>query len=337
MSRPGRNIVEYEGADPSRILDDINGHPEPVVFRGLCSHWPIVRAANGEFDAAEQYLLSHYAGAPVTAFFKAPGPEQRIFYNEDYSGLNFRQFKTRLDEVLAQIREASGQSSPPTVYMGSMALDHCLPGIKSDNSLPTHDFSATVRIWIGNRSKVAAHHDVMDNIASVCAGTRRFMLFPPEQLANLYLGPLDVTPAGQQISIVDPDDPDLQRFPRYAQALEHSQWAELAPGDAIYIPSMWWHQVSALSDFNILINHWWRDTPDYMGAPGDVLVHALLNMRNLPERQRTAWREILDHYVFDPPHDALDHIPENSRGILGGADETSARQWRMLLRNKLNR
>lgn len=336
MSRPGRKIAESDGADPSRILDEINGHPEPVVFRGLCSNWPIVRAA-AEFDEAERYLLSHYAGAPVTAFFKEPGPDERIFYNQDYSGLNFRQVKTRLDEVLTQIRQAAGQSPAPTVYMGSMALDHCLPGIKTDNSLPTHDLSATIRIWIGNRSRVAAHHDVMDNIACVCAGTRRFMLFPPDQLANLYLGPLDVTPAGQQISVVDPDDPDLARFPRYAEALEQSQWTELQPGDAIYIPSMWWHQVNALSDFNILINHWWRDTPDYMGAPGDVLVHALLNIRNLPERQREAWRNILDHYVFDPPHDVLDHIPENSRGILGGADETSARQWRMLLRNKLNR
>ena len=336
MSRYGRKIAEAESAEPEKVLAEINGHPEPVVFRGLCSHWPLVGVAD-DASVAEQYLLSHYEGAPVTAFFSEPDAQGRIFYNKDVSGLNFRQVKVRLDEVLTQIRQASGRSPAPTIYMGSMALNHCLPSMKADNSLPAHDLNASVRIWIGNRSRVPAHYDVMDNIACVCAGMRRFTLFPPEQLANLYLGPLDLTPAGQQISMVDPDHPDLEQHPRYIDALEQSQWAELEPGDAIYIPSMWWHQVSALSAFNILINHWWRDTPDYMGPPNDVLLHALLNLHGLPRRQRQAWRALFDHYVFDPPADVLDHIPEANRGILAGLDEEQARQLRMQLRNNLNR
>lgn len=336
MSRYGRKIEEVEGAEPEQVLAEINDHPEPVVFRGLCSHWPLVGVAD-DTSEAEQYLLSHYEGAPVTAFISEPGADGRIFYNEDVSGLNFRQVKTRLDDVLTQIRQASKQSPAPTVYMGSMALDHCLPGVKTDNSLPAHDLNVSVRIWIGNHSKVAAHHDVLDNIACVCAGVRRFTLFPPEQLVNLYLGPIDLTPAGQQISLADPDNPDLERFPRFADALEHSRWAELKPGDAIYIPSMWWHHVNAMSDFNILINHWWRDVPSAMGAPGDVLMHALMNLRGLPRRQREAWRHMFDHYIFDPPDDALAHIPEHSRGVLGKMSEEQMRQWRSILRNKLNR
>jgi len=336
MTRHGRPIREVDGADAGRVLAETNGQAEPTVFRGLCSNWPLIAAAE-DVEQLERYLLSHYEGAPVTAFIGAPGDEGRIFYNEDITGLNFQQVRTRLDEVLSRIRQAAGQTPAPTVYMGSMALDHCLPSMKAANSLPTHELAASVRIWIGNRSRVAAHHDVMDNIACVCAGRRRFTLFPPEQLVNLYLGPIDLTPAGQQISMVDADDPDLERFPRYADALDQSQWTELEPGDAIYIPSMWWHQVNALSDFNILINHWWRETPDHMGAPGDVLMHALLNLRGLPRRERDAWRCLFDHYVFDPPDDSLDHIPEQSRGILGEADDDSARQWRMILRNRLNR
>jgi len=335
MTRYGQPIPEVDGADAARVLAETNGRAEPLVFRGLCSHWPLVEA--GDAAEIEKYLLSHYQGAPVTAFLGESNADGRIFYNHDVSGLNFQQVKTRLDEVLAQIRQAADQSPAPVIYMGSMALDHCLPGMKADNSLPTHGLPTTVRIWIGNRSKVAAHHDMMDNIACVCAGQRRFTLFPPDQLANLYLGPIDLTPAGQQISLVDPDHPDFERFPRYADALAQSQRAELAPGDAIYIPSMWWHQVNALSDFNILVNHWWRDTPAHMGAPGDVLLHALLNLRDLPKRQRDALRCLFDHYVFDPPEDALDHIPEHSRGLLAEADEDSIRQWRTILRNRLNR
>ncbi|MDQ0840028.1 hypothetical protein QFZ54_003881 [Sphingomonas faeni] len=37
--------------------------------------------------------------------------------------------------------------------------------------------------------------------------------------------------------------PDLDRFPRYALAAETARSAVLAPGGAIYVPTMWWHHV----------------------------------------------------------------------------------------------
>lgn len=329
-------LEEIEAGDAAGLLPAINGRPTPAVMRGLCADWPLAEKA-GDPEAVERYLLEHYDGSPVTAFHGEPADEGRLFYNDDVSALNFQQVRTRLDDVLERIRLAADQSPAPTVYMGSTALDRCLPGIRNDNSLPTHDLPTTVRIWIGNRTRVAAHHDVMDNIACVCVGRRRFTLFPPGEVANLYLGPIDMTPAGQQISLVDPGNPDFERFPRYADALSAAGSAELEPGDAIYIPSMWWHQVDALSPINVLINHWWRDVPAWAGAPGDVLLHALIGLRALPKRQRDAWRHLFDHYVFDPPVDALDHIPEHSRGALGELDERAIRQLRTVLRNKLNR
>lgn len=336
MNRPRAAIEELERYDAAHAIERLNGRETPLVLRGLCADWPLVQAAD-DAEAVEALLLKHYEGAPVTAFLGEAGNDGRIFYNDDVSSLNFKPTRTGLDAVLSRIREAAGQTPPPTVYMGSMAMDHCLPSLKPDHSLAAGELPTTVRIWIGNQSKVAAHHDVLDNVACVCVGTRQFTLFPPEQLANLYLGPIDMTPAGQQVSMVDPDEPDFERYPRYADALEAGQYAELEPGDAIYIPSMWWHQVHALSSLNVLINHWWRDVPSYMGAPGDVLMHALMNLRGLPKRQRDAWRHLFDHYVFDPPDDALEHIPEHSRGALGEMDESQLRQWRSILRNKLNR
>src|SRR6185295_10671014 len=100
-----------------------------------------------------------------------------------------------------------------------------------------------------NRTRIAAHHDLPDNLACVVAGRRRFTLFPPEQLNNLYVGPLDFTPAGQPISRVDIDTPDLETYPRFAEALNAARRAELGPGDAVYIPALWWHDVLSLEDF----------------------------------------------------------------------------------------
>ena len=111
----------------------------------------------------------------------------------------------------------------------------------------------------------------------------------------------------------------------------------LDPGDAIFIPSMWWHAVEGLDSFNILINHWWRENPSYMGAPGDALLHAILSIRDLPEDQRRAWQVFFDHYVFEAGVETIEHIPVDRRGALGGLDENAARRIRALLRNNLNR
>ncbi len=337
MTQVATKIREGAGCDISRIEEQLAAEAGPLVFRGLASEWPLVK--KGRISSAEiaGYLLDFYDEAPVTVFVGEPDTGGRIFYTDDLAATNFKQTKLRLDSVLDQIQAHEADSEPPTIYMGSMALDYCLPGLRESNSLPLGDIKASVRIWMGNRSKVAAHYDVLENIACVCAGHRRFTLFPPDQLANLYIGPIDFTPAGQPISLVDLNDPDFDRYPRFAEALEHAQEAELEPGDAIYIPSMWWHHVEGLDSFNLLINHWWRQSPAFMGAPADALMHAIMNIRDLPEDQRRAWKGIFDHYVFDANQQTSAHIPTAKRGALGELDENAARELRTLLRNNLNR
>ena len=108
---------------------------------------------------------------------------------------------------------------------------------------------------------VAPHYDINDNLACVAAGSRKFTLFPPDQINNLYLGPTLNTPAGVPISLVDIRDPDLKRFPKYTQALDAGFEATLNAGDAIFIPALWWHGVESLETLNILVNYWWGDEP----------------------------------------------------------------------------
>ncbi|MGB5581351.1 MAG: cupin-like domain-containing protein [Woeseia sp.] len=337
MTQAMTRIPETCDFKPEGIVEQIAAQTGPLVFRGLMSDWPLVRRSQSSITDISRYLLDFYKEAPVTAFISDSDIGGRIFYTDDLASTNLRQVMTQLNDVLAQIEEQEDNDAPPTVYMGSTALDYVLPGFSEHNSLALGDTKATVRIWIGNRTRVAAHYDVLENIACVCVGRRRFTLFPPDQLSNLYVGPLDFTPAGQPVSLVDLNAPDLERFPRFAEALEHAQTAELEPGDAIYIPSMWWHNIEGLEKFNILINHWWRESPAYMGAPGDALLHAILSIRDLPDAQRAAWRGIFEHYVFDAKSDSADHIPDDRKGVLGELDEDAARRIRSLLRNNLNR
>jgi len=330
-------LQEVEGVGADQVYARLAEQEHPLVLRGLVADWPLVAAARQSAAQAAAYLRQFDSGEPVTAYMGEAQTQGRIFYNDDLSATNFTPARVGLARVLEKLLAHTDDPQPPTIYVGSSSIDLCLPGLSADNRLPEGDHRASVRIWLGNRTRVAAHYDALENIACVCAGRRRFTLFPPDQLPNLYVGPMELTPAGQQISLVDFENPDFEQHPRYAEALKHARSAILEPGDAIYIPSMWWHQVDGLDPFNILINHWWREVPEHMGPPGDALLLAILNIRDLPAPQRRAWQGLLEHYVFNADEHTVAHIPEHSRGVLGALDETTARRLRALLRNKLNR
>jgi hypothetical protein len=176
-----------------------------------------------------------------------------------------------------------------------------------------------------------------NNIACCLVGRRRFALFPPEQIENLYPGPLEPTPGGQVVTMTDIDAPDFERFPRLREALAAGEVAELEPGDALFYPAMWWHQVNALEPFNVMINYWWNTSPQYMDTPQNALLHALLCLRDRPEQEKRAWRAMFDYYVFGPADRAGAHLPEAARGSLAPMDEMKARRLRAWLLQRLNR
>jgi hypothetical protein len=321
--------------DAASFDDAVLASAEPVVLRGLVRHWPMVAAAlAGDADA---YLRRFYRDATVNAMLGAPGIDGRFFYNDDLSGFNFAPVRARLDTVLDELKKHAASAPAPAIYVGSTTVDTCLPGFRDHNDIDLGARDALASIWIGNRTRIAAHYDVPDNIACVAAGRRRFTLFPPGQLRNLYVGPLDFTPAGQAISLVDVRQPDLQRFPRYAEALANAQVADLGPGDAIFIPSMWWHHVEALDAFNVLVNYWWRNEPDYMDTPTNAMLMALMTIRELPPEQRAAWQEQFRHYVFEADADTAAHIAPAARRVLAPLDDDATRTLRAQLLKKINR
>jgi hypothetical protein len=326
---------QIEGVDPRALSDDLLDSIEPVVVRGLVAEWPMVRAARESNTAACGHLLKHYKGMPVTVLSTPPAAKGRFFYNDDFTGFNFSRAKGPLNVVLGDLARAARHPNPPALYVGSTAIDELLPGFRAENDLGFGGRQPLASLWLGNRTCVAPHYDLPTNLACVVAGRRRFTLFPPEQLRNLYVGPLEFNPAGQAISLVDVANPDFARHPRFAEALEHARVAELAAGDAILIPSLWWHQIEALDPFNALVNYWWRRSPAHLDSPFSALLLTLATVRELPREQRAAWQEIFRHYVFEADEDTAAHIPERARGALGPLDEESTRAVRAAFLDQL--
>ncbi|WP_312328765.1 cupin-like domain-containing protein [Stenotrophomonas sp.] len=336
----GAAMRTLEGLAPAALpLEALVAAGEPVVLRGVVRDWGLVQAGLRSTNDAMDYLRGFDAGVPVPYSHGEPTIQGRPFYNADFTELNFEVRRGVLGEVLEEIAQHVDDAQPPMYYISSLLIDRALPGFSEHNDagLAGQGIDASASIWIGNRVTASCHFDTPDNLACCAVGRRRFTLFPPEQIDNLYPGPLEPTPGGQVVSVVDFDTPDFERHPRFRDALASAVTAELEPGDAIFIPSMWWHHVRSLAPFNVLVNYWWRSVPGFLSSPLPALQHALWALRDLPPREKQAWSKIFEYYVFGPAERAGQHLPEAARGELAPFDELQARRTRAQLLARLNR
>lgn len=338
MAVEPKDAAQFHDVDAAVFEKTIKPHGRPAILRDLARSWPATRAGLESPEVLIQYLKSFYSGRPAPLFEASAHVAGRFFYNDSLNGFNFESKRALLSDVLDRLRDSLGERSVPALYAGSVSLPIYFPGFSQANKLTGLIKGSVIEsIWIGNRTCIAPHFDNTENIACVVAGRRRFTLFPPDQISNLYPGPLDLTPAGQPISLVDVRNPDLNRFPRFAEALRAAEVAELGPGDAIYIPALWWHNVEALEDFNVLVNYWWRDVPDYFDSPSMSLLHCLLTIKSLPPQQRRSWKAVFDYLVFQSDGAALEHLPPQVQGLFGDLTEDKAERIRFLLLKSLSR
>ncbi len=304
-------IAEWQAVDRAVFHTEIMPRNEPAVLRGLVAQWPVVALAAESDLALATWLAAQDNGQAVDALMLPPREQGRIFYGSGFSrgerGFNYLRNRVPLSQVAEQLLRYARFDTAPSVAVQSALVADCVPGFTAQHPMPLLDAGVQPRLWLGNAVVTPTHFDESANIACVAAGERRFTLFPPEQIGNLYVGPLDHAPTGTPISLVDLAAPDLTRFPRFATALQAASSAVLRPGDAIYIPPLWWHHVASHKAFNLLVNYWWStaDVPSGLGA----LVQARQAFGALPPAQRRAWQALLAHWVFEADEGTLAHIP----------------------------
>jgi mannose-6-phosphate isomerase-like protein (cupin superfamily) len=312
-------IPEYRDLSAKQFFDEVVPEQQPIVIKNFASAWPMVAAAKKSPNEFTHYLSRFYNGKKVTLSAAPPSADKRFFYNDDLTGFTFVSAQERLDLFLRRLTDLQNTEQGPALSMQSALTEEILPGLIEDNP---SDFFPNVkpRLWLGNQGVVDTHYDGTDNIACVVAGSRRFTLFAPDQTSNLYPGPLEFTPAGVPVSLVNLSNPDFDRYPRFKTALHNAYHVELAPGDALFIPMLWWHHVESLDKVNALMNYWWNGSfsenatsPNFL----DSMKMAILAMRDMTPKQRDAWRYLFDHYLFKQGVDPISYIPEHHHQILG--------------------
>ncbi len=330
-------------------MADMMAKGRPLLLKGAMADKPIVQAAMQSRAESMQYLKRYHAGGDsdpmgrkLLAYVVDADQKGCFHYNENMTTMNFRSEYFTLNDFFDAINEAATQSNPPSFYIGSTDVNSYFPAlIDADTLLDINPifqkYTPMVGIWMGNRTVASAHFDMSNNVAACVAGKRRFTLFPPDQIANLYPGPLSPTPGGQIVSTVDFENPDFDRHANFANALKTAQVADMEAGDVLIYPALWWHRVEALDDFNILINYWWNETAMHLDDPMNTLLHAMMSLRERPSYEKSAWRAIFEYYIFGDAQNNIQHLPPQAHGPLGTLNHNEMRRMRGMLLQKLNR
>lgn len=337
------NVSTLEGITPQTIpYDELFSRDQPIILKGLVKDWPLVKAGQQSADKVMEQLEQHYSQQPMLVYKGPPEIKARFSYDKSCTGFNYTSERSTIPEVFDAIRSQLAQDEHDYLYINSLRFDEGFPKLNQSHQLAFEhpefkNNQPVAKIWLGTESVAAAHFDQPKNIACCVVGKRRFTLFPPDQVHNLYPGPLTPTPGGQVVTVADLSQADFSRFPRLKRAFENAYIADLEPGDGLYYPSMWWHEVEAFDRFNAMVNFWWMTAAPYLGSPMDVLMHAMMSIRDRPAKEKEAWKALFDYYIFDDAEQVRAHLPPQSHGAFATMDDNLSRRLRSMLRNNLNR
>jgi hypothetical protein len=216
----------------------------PFLTSGLVKRWPLA-------SLTPQALRERYSHLQVRA---------RV---GDYINTAFAPDRAMQDMSMLEYLELadSGKHDLPP-YLGNLEL-------RELNSLchwPTYfDKMGPPRFWIGPAGTVTPLHcDYDDNIFAQIWGSKRIILSPPHHDEFLYPREANAILFG---SPFDPEAPDFDAFPlaRRATMIE----CTVNPGDMLYVPAGWYHQVRALT-FSLSSNRWARAVPLALDANSGV-------------------------------------------------------------------
>ncbi|MBB2487887.1 cupin-like domain-containing protein [Mitsuaria sp. WAJ17] len=264
----------------------------PALIHGVVSAWPCSRLWS------DAYLRDRLHGRKFLVNESPDGlfgiQSSRMLDSQGLCHISF-------DEFLDRVHTCGDGDEPPAergpvFYMQQKPAAETFPELLPDVGHASFVDLATLsqlNIWIGQRgSRIPMHYDSFDNLLVQVRGRKSVRLYPPSQTPYLYPGLDGVDFA----SHVDPEQPDLQRYPLFARAAGAMDFT-LETGEMLYLPPFWWHSIRALSNANISINYWY-DTA--FGLPRqplqqarDLLRLTLSQSKALPPVQLDVMRAML--------------------------------------------
>ena len=233
----------------------------PIILRGAFADWPLFRDLKqcATDDARLDYLSSRF-GDNVVGYTRVPASDPFMGYDtRGQQNFKYAPASCKVSEFCDLMRAAAKDPDADVLYARG--------GANSVRTWP--EFSRAIRplgflkgmtpngegIWLGNGRHITyLHQDAHFNFFAMVTGIKRVLLYPLEAIPDLYPTPFYGGIAGTTSSYVRPGAPDLQKFPRFADAARHSWVAQIEDGDVLCLPPCWWHHVEAAPGVNLMIN-----------------------------------------------------------------------------------
>ncbi|XP_066151177.1 lysine-specific demethylase 8-like isoform X1 [Euwallacea fornicatus] len=214
----------------------------PVKLTGCMAHWP---ASTKWLDV--NYLLN------VAGSRTVPIEIGSHYTDESWS----QKLMTLKDFISQHYLSKSGKIG----YLAQHNLFDQITELREDIRVPDYcccslnyleSSEPDINAWLGPKGTVSPlHQDPKNNILAQVYGTKRLLLFSPEDTPYLY-------PHGEKMlsntAQVDPLKPD-DKFPDFNKAKMYK--CLLQPGEMLFIPQKWWHHVTAL-DKSFSVSFWWQ-------------------------------------------------------------------------------
>ncbi|RYY42878.1 MAG: cupin-like domain-containing protein, partial [Sphingomonadales bacterium] len=152
-------VPVIEGMTRERFEAEIVPAGRPVLLRGLVRDWPAVRAAAQSDEALADYLDGFPARSTIEAWFGAPAIRGRFGYSDDLKGFNHERRTLQLRELIAYLLEHREDASAFSAYAGGIPLPKVAPDLVPALPMPllAPNRDMLVSLWIGGRSRTAAH------------------------------------------------------------------------------------------------------------------------------------------------------------------------------------
>lgn len=258
-----QEIPRVRGISKEEFLKEYFIPQRPVIFEDLSADWPAVQKWSLEYfrEKAGEVVVPLYDGTPAKGRENSHGPSKKL----------------KLSEYIDIL-----ESGPTDLRMFFFNLLQNCPELLDDFSYPdlgVKFFKKLPVLFVGGEgSSVVMHYDMdlANNFHFNFVGRKRVLLYPPEETKYLYKVPYSIV----SMEIIDMDAPDFNKYPALAKAKGFE--AVLEHGDAIFIPSKWWHYIKyETASLSMTL----RSLPT---SPGKILevLNNLVVMRNFDNLMR---------------------------------------------------
>lgn len=256
LSPAASSILRVRDLSAEDFLEEFYAKSWPVVIEGAMDDWPARR------DWSPAYLRDKVGAAPVDYQGGRTASADFELYKDQHT--RRMPFDRYIDQVTAAEAGGDGNDAYITAYNSGANAQALAPLYDDLGQLDKYLTPGQGMLWIGPAGTFTPlHFDLTNNLLAQVIGRKLLTLLPPSETSKLannrhvFSDVHDIT-----------DPMKLMQFPHAADA--RSLEVELTPGDLLFIPVGWWHQVRGL-EFSAMLtytNFRWTNDP-YATFPGE--------------------------------------------------------------------